>query len=47
MLLVLSPGDLPNPGIEPMSAPLASRFFITEPPEKHLEMVARGKKLNS
>ena len=47
MLPVLSPGDLPNPGIEPMSAPLASRFFITEPPEKHLEMVARGEKLNS
>ena len=42
--LVLSPGDLPNPGIEPVSAPWASRFFITEPPEKPLE---KGKKLNS
>ena len=27
-----SPGDLPNPGIVPMSPVLAGRFFITEPP---------------
>ena len=26
-----SPGDLPDPGIEPMSPALASRFFTTEP----------------
>ena len=26
-----SPGDLPNPGIEPMSPPLAGGFFTTEP----------------
>ena len=34
-----SPGDLPNPGIEPAfveSPALASRFFTTEPPGKHL-----------
>ena len=30
-----SPGDLPDPGIEPMSPALAGRFFTTEPPEKH------------
>ena len=29
-----SPVDLPNPGIEPMSAALAGRFFTTEPPKK-------------
>ena len=29
-----TPGDPPNPGIEPMSPALASRFFITEPPRK-------------
>ena len=28
-----SPGDLPNPGIEPSSA-LAGRFFTVEPPGK-------------
>ena len=28
------PGDLPNPGIEPMSPTLAGRFFTTEPPGK-------------
>ena len=27
-------GDLPNPGIEPVSLPLAGRFFTTELPEK-------------
>ena len=31
-----SPGDLPNPGIEPMFLALADRFFTTEPPWKHL-----------
>ena len=29
-----SPGDLPYPGIEPMSPVLAGRFFTTEPPGK-------------
>ena len=27
-----SPGDLPDPGIEPKSTALAVRFFTTEPP---------------
>ena len=30
----LSPGYLPNPGIEPMSPALAGGFFTTEPPGK-------------
>ena len=29
-----SPGDLPDPGIKPMSPALARGFFITEPPGK-------------
>ena len=29
-----SPGDLPNPGIEPMSLILADGFFTTAPPWK-------------
>ena len=29
-----SPGDLPNPGIEPRSPALAGGFFTTEPPGK-------------
>ena len=29
-----SPGDLPHPGIEPMSPALAGGFFITEQPGK-------------
>ena len=28
------PGDLPNPGVEPMSPALAGRFSATEPPGK-------------
>ena len=28
------PGDLPDPGLEPESPALASRFFTTEPPGK-------------
>ena len=39
----LSPKDLPNPGIEPVSpiAPaLADRFFTTEPPGKPLKAQA-------
>ena len=30
----LSPGDLPNPGIKPMSPALAGGFFTTEAPGK-------------
>ena len=29
-----SPGDLPSPGVEPMSPALAGRVFTTEPPGK-------------
>ena len=29
-----SPGNLPNPGIKPISSALAGRFFTTEPPRK-------------
>ena len=32
----LSPGDLPNPGIQPTSPALAGRFFTSEPPGKPL-----------
>ena len=31
------PGDLPHPGIKPMSFALSGRFFTTEPPEKPLD----------
>ena len=31
-----SPGDLPDPGIKPMSPLLAGGFFTTEPPGKPL-----------
>ena len=30
------PGDLPNPGIEPISPTLTGRFFTTEPPRNPL-----------
>ena len=30
------PGDLPNPGIEPLSAALAGKFFTKEPQLAHL-----------
>ena len=33
-LTSLSPGDLPNPGFEPMSPALARGFFTSEPPGK-------------
>ena len=29
-----SPGDPPDPGIQPVSPALAGRFFTTEPPGK-------------
>ena len=29
-----SPGDLPNPGTEPLSPALAGKFFTSEPPGK-------------
>ena len=33
-LLFPSPGDLPDPGMEPTSPPLAGGFLTTEPPQK-------------
>ena len=33
-MLLPSPGDLPNPGTEPMSPALTGGFFTAEPPEK-------------
>ena len=36
----LSPGDLPDPGIEPMSPALVGGFFITELPAKPKEIIA-------
>ena len=35
----LSPGDLPDPGIKPVSPALAGRFFITEPPGKTYQQI--------
>ena len=37
-----SPGDLPNPGIEPLSPALAGRFFTTEPPGKPINRRGNG-----
>ena len=34
-----SPGDLPDPGVEPMPPALAGGFFIIEPPEKPSEEI--------
>ena len=34
----LSPGNLPHPGIKPMSPALAGGFFTTEPPGKPIMM---------
>ena len=40
-----SPGDLPNPGIEPASPALAGRFFTTEPPGKPYHLHFTGEKV--
>ena len=34
-----SPGDFPDPGIEPMSPALVGEFFTTEPPAKPKHLV--------
>ena len=34
-----SPGDFPDPGIEPMSPALVGEFFTTEPPGKPRHLV--------
>ena len=36
-LLFPSPGNLPNPGIDPVSFAMAGGFFTTEPPGKASE----------
>ena len=36
-----SPGDLPGPGIEPLSPALTGGFFTTEPPGKPLNILHR------
>ena len=36
-----SPGDLPNPAIEPGSSSLAGKFFTTEAPGKPFEHLSR------
>ena len=38
------PGNLPDPGIEPVSPALADRFFTTEPPRKPLKPGLRIKR---
>ena len=37
-LLFSSPGDLPNPGVEPVSPVLSDGFFTTEPPGKPINI---------
>ena len=37
-----SPGDLPDPGIEPMSLALAGGFFTIEPPENPIALVSQS-----
>ena len=44
-LLCPPPGDLPNPGIKPVSPAspaLAGRFFTTEPPGKPQKLLSPG-----
>jgi len=40
-LLFPSPGDLPNPGIKPLSPELASGFFTAETPRKPIKNVEK------
>ena len=37
------PGDLPNPGIEPVFPALAGGFFTTEPPGKPRNIITSDK----
>ena len=41
-----SPGDLPDPGIKPVSSALAGGFFDTEPPGKPLRTLGQNKNVN-
>ena len=36
------PGDLPNPGMEPVSPVLAGRFLTAEPPGKQILLYVNG-----
>ena len=45
--LVPSPGDLSNPGIEPVSPALAGRFCATEPRGKPLGFEPRSNQLQA
>ena len=40
-----SPGDLPNPGIEPISPALAGSFFTIDPPRKRICRISVDKSL--
>ena len=40
------PGDLPDPGIEPMSPALAGGFFTTAPPGRWLDSLADSMNMN-
>ena len=42
-LPVSSPGDLPDPGIEPGSPALQADSLLSEPPGKHNRVPQRGK----
>ena len=37
-----SPGDLPNPGVEPMSPTLQAEALLSEPPGKHIRYVGNS-----
>ena len=39
-----SPGNLPDPGIEPVSPALAGGFFTTEPPGKPVSIMTNTQK---
>ena len=41
-----SPGDLPDPGVEPMSPASAGRLFTTEPPRNPVDLSVRINCLN-
>ena len=44
VLLFPSLGDLPDPGIKPVSPTLTGRFFTSEPPGQHTLVNSRKKK---
>ena len=44
-LPVSSPGNLPDPGIEPASPALAGGFFTPEPPGKHILSIVAAREI--